>query len=148
MDPIIERVLCKNTLYYDMSFWEVWYAKHCFVCHLERKNVKLIASIPEKKMVVTRGLSKGVTKLTIAIVLQRDHRIIKRRVTTNYQRHKKRVQPQLWDVKRSLIEVNSSTSCENPTSFNFLITQNYNWRLVAKRRENSHRPEIQDKAIS
>ena len=29
----------------DTSFWEVLYAKHCFVYHWEHKNVKLIARL-------------------------------------------------------------------------------------------------------
>ena len=55
--------------------------------------------IPEEKVFVTRELSKGVTTLTIAKVLQSDHRKIKTHFTTSQQRHKKRVQPQLWKVK-------------------------------------------------
>ena len=121
---------------HDTSFWEVWYAKHCFVYHWEHKNVtcviarlgifrhycvfilgffkqavrclKLLCNchficelaskhtrIAVEKVFVTRKLSKGVTKLTIAKVLQRDYWKIKRHATTSQQRHKKRVQPQL-----------------------------------------------------
>ena len=75
--------------------------------------------IPEENVFVTRELlSKEVTTLTIAKVIQRDRRKIKRHATTSQQRHKKRVQLQLQEVKRSSIVVNSSTSCEKPTSFN------------------------------
>ena len=48
--------------------------------------------IAVEKVFVTRKLSKGVTTLTIAKVLQHDHQKIKRHVTTSQQRHKKRVQ--------------------------------------------------------
>ena len=51
--------------------------------------------IAVEKVFVTGKLSKGVIKLTIAKVPQRDHWKIKRHVTTSQQRHKKRVQPQL-----------------------------------------------------
>ena len=73
--------------------------------------------IPEEKVFITRELSQGVTILKTAKVLQRDHWKIKRHLTTSQQIHKKRVQSQLYEVKRSSIEVNSSTSCKNPTSF-------------------------------
>ena len=51
--------------------------------------------IPKENVFVTRESLKGVTTLTAAKVVQRDHRKIKWHVTTNQQRHKKRVQPQL-----------------------------------------------------
>ena len=50
---------------------------------------------PKRKGFVTRELSKGMTTLTKAKVLQRDYRKIKRYITTSQQRHKKRVLPQL-----------------------------------------------------
>ena len=50
------------------------------------------------KVFVTRKLSKGVTTLKIARVLQRDHRKIKRHVTASQQRHKKRERPQLREL--------------------------------------------------
>ena len=56
---------------------------------------KKLRRIPEEKVFVTRDISKGLTTLTIAEVLQRDHRKTKRLVTTSQQRHKKRVQPQI-----------------------------------------------------
>ena len=58
---------------------------------MARKHTRITVG----KVFVTRKLSKGVTTLTIAKVLQRDHQKIKRHVTTSQQRHKKRVQPQL-----------------------------------------------------
>ena len=58
---------------------------------MARKHTRIAV----KKVFVTGKLSKGVTKLTIAEVLQRDHWKIKRHVTTSQQRHTKRVQPQL-----------------------------------------------------
>ena len=58
---------------------------------MARKHTRIAV----KKVFVTRKLSKRVTKLTIAKVLQRDRREIKRHTTTSQQRHKKRVQPQL-----------------------------------------------------
>ena len=51
--------------------------------------------IPEEKMFVTKELSKGVTTLTTAEVLQRDHRKINIHVTTSPVRLKKRVQAHL-----------------------------------------------------
>ena len=71
-------------------------------------------------MFVTKRIAKSteVQKLTVTKVLQRDDGKIKRHVASSQQRHKKRVQPQLWKVKGSSIAVNSSTSCENPISFN------------------------------
>ena len=62
-----------------------------FVCEMAKKP----RCIPEEKVFVTRELSKGTITLTIAKVLQSDHRKIKRHVTTSRQRRKKRVQPQL-----------------------------------------------------
>ena len=58
---------------------------------MARKHTRIAV----EKVFVTRKLSKGVTKLTIAKVLQRDDWKIKRHVTASQQRHKKRVQPQL-----------------------------------------------------
>ena len=80
-------------------------------------------------MFVTRKLIKRVATLTIAKVFQRDRRKIKA-YHNQSQRHKKRVQPQLWEIERSSIKVNLLTNCENPTSFNqtdflkFVICQN------------------------
>ena len=62
-----------------------------FICEMARKHTRIAV----EKVFVTRKLSKGVTKLTIAKVLQRDDWKIKRHVTASQQRHKKRVQPQL-----------------------------------------------------
>ena len=56
---------------------------------------KLPRRIPEEKVFAARKLSKEVTALTIAKVIQRDHRKIKRYATTSQQRHRKRVQLQL-----------------------------------------------------
>ena len=56
-----------------------------------------LTRIAVEKVFATRELSKGVTTLTIAKVLQRDHRKIKRHVTTrnvfnhNYSINRKRV---------------------------------------------------------
>ena len=57
---------------------------------MARKHTRIAV----EKVFVTRKLSTGVTTLTIAKVLQRDHQKIKRHVTASQQRHKKRVQPQ------------------------------------------------------
>ena len=56
------------------------------------KNPRLI---PEEKVFVTRELSKEVTTLTLAQVIQRDRRKIKRHATTSQQKRRKRVQFQL-----------------------------------------------------
>ena len=37
------KVTMQKHIIYDTSFWEVCYAKHCFVCHWEHKYAKLIA---------------------------------------------------------------------------------------------------------
>ena len=62
-----------------------------FICEMGRKHTRIAV----EKVFVRRKLSKRVTTLTIAKVLERDHRKIKRHVETSQQRHKKRVQPQL-----------------------------------------------------
>ena len=51
---------------------------------MARKHTRIAV----EKVFVTRKLTKGVTKLTIAKVLSRDHQKIKRHVTTSQQRHK------------------------------------------------------------
>ena len=56
---------------------------------------KKLRCILEEKVFVTRKLSKEVATLTIAKVLQLDHREIKRHVTTSQQRYEKRDQSQL-----------------------------------------------------
>ena len=59
---------------------------------MARKHTRI--AVEKVYIFVTRKLSKGVTTLTIAKVLQRDHQKIKRNVTTSQQRHKKSVQSQ------------------------------------------------------
>ena len=39
------KVIMQKYVIHDTSFWEVWYAKLCFVYHWEHKNVKLIARL-------------------------------------------------------------------------------------------------------
>ena len=42
---IMFKVITQKYVIHDTSFWEVWYAKHCFVYHWEHKNVKLIVRL-------------------------------------------------------------------------------------------------------
>ena len=51
--------------------------------------------IQEEKVFVTRELSKEVTTLPLAQVIQCDHRKIKRHPITSQQGHRRRVQLQL-----------------------------------------------------
>ena len=60
--------------------------KILFNCHFICEMAKKPRRIPEEKVFVTRKLSKGVTTVKIAKVLQRDHREIKRHVTTIQQK--------------------------------------------------------------
>ena len=39
------KVIMQKHVIHDTSFWEVLYAKHCFVYHWEHKNVKFIARL-------------------------------------------------------------------------------------------------------
>ena len=39
------KVIMQKHVIHDTLFWEVWYAKHCFVYHWEHKNVKLIGRL-------------------------------------------------------------------------------------------------------
>ena len=67
---------------------EIFLLCNCrFICEIAKKPKR----IPEEKVFVTKELFKGVTTLTITKVHQRDHRKIKRHVTTAQQRHKKRI---------------------------------------------------------
>ena len=70
------KVIMQKHVIYDTSFWEVLYAKHCFVYHWERKNVKFIArlGIVRHYCVFILGFFKqAVTKVFKAIMQQSFH---------------------------------------------------------------------------
>ena len=39
------EVIIQKHIIYDKSFWEIWYAKQCFVYHWYHQNVKLITRL-------------------------------------------------------------------------------------------------------
>ena len=80
--------------FFKQAVTKVFKAKLLCNCHFICAMVRKHKRIAVEKVFVTGKLSKGVIKLTIAKVLQRDHWKIKRNVTTS-QRRQKRVQPQL-----------------------------------------------------
>ena len=39
------KVIMQKHVIHDTSWWEVWYAKHCFAYHWEHNNVKLFVRL-------------------------------------------------------------------------------------------------------